>query len=118
MIKRQNKYNARKVTIDGIVFHSGKEGRRYSALKLLIRAGEIKDLKLQPRYDFRLNGVYIGFYKADFAYNKKVPWWRANGHKGVDWHPVLEDVKGKKTAMYNFKKKMMKAFHGIDILET
>ena len=115
---RRNKYNAKKVTIDGITFHSQKESRRYLELKLLERAGEIKDLKLQPRYDFILNGVKMGFYKGDFGYNKKVPWRRANGHKGADWLPILEDSKGFKTAIYNLKKKMMKAFHGIDILET
>lgn len=102
---RKNKYNAKKVTIDGITFHSGAEGRRFVVLKLLEKAGDIKNLELQPRFDFMHNGVKMGFYKADFRYIEK----------GLS---VVEDVKGQKLPIYNLKKKMMKAFYNIDIYET
>lgn len=102
---RFNKFGNKKVIIDGIKFDSQKEGSRYLELKLLERANEIIGLELQPRYDFEHNGVKMGFYKADFRY------WE-HGKQ------VVEDVKGYKTPMYNLKKKMMKAFHGIEILET
>lgn len=104
---RKNKYNAKKVTIDGIEFASGKEGKRYGDLKLLVRAGEITSLDMQPRFDFELNDIFIGFYKADFRYYD---------HKTKAW--VIEDVKGVKTDVYCLKKKMMWAFHGIKIFET
>ncbi len=101
----RNKYRAKKCVIDGIKFDSQKEGRRYTALKLLERSGTIKDLELQPKYDLIVNGYRVGFYKADFRYieNDKL---------------VVEDVKGMKTPIYNLKKKMIKAIYNIDIFET
>ena len=100
-----SKYNAKKVVIDGVKFDSQAEGRRYRKLKLLEKAGVIQELELQPRYDMELNGVKICFYKADFRYIE-------------DGELVVEDVKGMLTDIYKLKRKMMKAFHGIDILET
>lgn len=43
-------YQSKKTTIDGTEFASLTEGRRYSELKLLERAGEISGLELQPEY--------------------------------------------------------------------
>lgn len=45
------KYGNKKITIDGIEFDSRKEAERYSELKLLERAGEIKDLELQKSFE-------------------------------------------------------------------
>lgn len=45
------KYGSKKVTYDGIVFDSKKEMRRYCELKLLERAGKIKDLELQKTFE-------------------------------------------------------------------
>ncbi len=101
----RTKYNAKKVTIDGIVFDSKAEAKRYKVLKILERAGEIQNLELQPRYDLIINEIKVGFYKADFRYTEK-------------GKLIIEDVKGMKTPIYNLKKKMIKAIYGIDILET
>ncbi len=102
---RRNKYNNKKIVLDGFKFDSIREGNRYLMLRTLECVGEIRNLELQPRYDFTLNGVKMGFYKADFRYIEN----------GV---LIIEDVKGMKTPVYNLKKKMMKAFHNIEILET
>ena len=101
----RNKYRAIKAVVDGITFDSKKEARRYGQLKLLARAGEISELKLQPRFDLIVNGCKCGFYKADFEYIE-------------DGKRVVEDVKGMKTPIYNLKKKLVKAIYGIDIFET
>ena len=101
----RTKYNAKKVTIDGIIFDSKAEAKRYKVLKILERAGEIQNLELQPRYDLIINEIKVGFYKADFRYTEK-------------GKLIIEDVKGMKTPIYNNKKKMIKAIYGIDILET
>ena len=70
------------------------------------KAGEIRDLQLQPKFDLIVNGVKVGKYVADFKY--------------VDGEPkyVVEDCKGMKTPVYRLKKKLMAAIHNIDILET
>ncbi len=101
------KYRAVKTTVDGITFDSKKEAARYKELKVLENTGHIKKLELQKRYDFVINQLKLGFYKADFVY-----WDNENDEE------VVEDVKGIKTPMYNLKKKLMKAIYQIDIFET
>lgn len=72
-----NKYNNRKVTIDGHIFDSTLEYSRYCQLKLLKRVGEISNLQLQVPFtlqeSFKKNGkTYRKIeYIADFVYTEK-----------------------------------------------
>ena len=106
-----SKYNSRKTTIDGIEFDSQKEGRRYSELMLLERAGEISELILQPEYilqeGFRKNGkTYRPIkYIADFQYIE-------NGKM------IVEDCKGVKTEVYRIKKKLFERRYDLTIREV
>ena len=43
-----NKYGNKKAVRNGITFDSQKEAVRYDQLMLMLCAGEIRDLKLQP----------------------------------------------------------------------
>ena len=45
------KYKNKKTTIDGLIFASKLEAKRYTELKLLEKQGIITNLKLQPSYD-------------------------------------------------------------------
>ncbi len=105
-MKRPSKFGAVKTTVDGIEFDSKAEARRYSELKLLEHAGKIKNLERQPRYDLEVNGVKIGFYKADFRY-----WDQASSQQ------IVEDVKGMRTPVFAIKAKLMKALHRVEIVE-
>ena len=103
-----SKYNAIKTTIDGITFDSRKEASRYTELKLLSKAGEIRELRLQVPFELipkrgKLRAIR---YIADFAY--------ADNH-GND---IVEDVKGMKTQVYKLKKRMMLEKYGIEIQEV
>lgn len=97
---KRSKYNAVKTKVDGIVFDSIKEAARYKELRLLEKAGEIKELELQPKFQlqeaFTLDGKRHReiLYIADFMYKDK---------GGVT---VVEDVKGYKTDVYALKKKL------------
>lgn len=104
------KYGAKPLVVDGVRFASTKEANRYSELKLLERGREIRNLTLQPAYEFRHNGVLIGRYVADFSYDER--------GKGGRWLPVVEDVKGVRTPVYQMKRKLMLAFFDIPIRET
>ena len=84
---------------------SKKEAHRCSALQLMLRAGEISDLTQQPTFQIEVNGHKVCKYKADFAYKQ-------GGEQ------VVEDVKGIRTATYRLKAKLLRATHGIEILET
>ncbi len=103
---KPSKYRNRKTLYQGIWFHSQKEADRYQDLLHRERAGEISHIELQPRYNLVVNGQKLGFYKADFRYRDV-----ATGEV------VVEDVKGVRTAVYQLKKKLMKALYGIEIIE-
>lgn len=96
-----SKYKNKKITYDGIQFDSQKERNHYIGLKMLEKAGEIKDLELQKTFmlqpGFKKNGVtYRAItYKADFVYLDL----RTN-------KIVVEDTKGFKTEVYKIKKKL------------
>jgi hypothetical protein len=111
-----SKYHNKKVEMDGLKFDSRKEAMRYAELKLLERAGRIKDLQPQ-KVKFVLipaqrdkNGRLLErecAYIADFVYKDA-----ATGET------IVEDVKGYKTPEYRMKRKMLLFFHGIRIRET
>ena len=120
------KYRNKKTILDGIVFDSRKEARRYGELSMLQRAGVISDLELQkefelvpaqyetfPRYGKNGNRLKDGNrciekpvkYKADFVYKE-------NGSV------IVEDTKGVKTKDYIIKRKLLLWVHGIRIKEV
>jgi hypothetical protein len=106
--KTRSKYGSVKTELDGITFDSKAEAKRYAELKILARGGLISDLKLQPKFPLEVNGLVVATYIADFSYRA--------GTQGL----VIEDVKSEatKTPVYNLKKKLMKALHGIEIVEV
>lgn len=119
------KYKNRKVTVDGIVFDSAKEARRYQELLFLERSGEISNLQMQVKYILipaqrepdtvgargrMKKGALIEkecAYIADFVYfdNRRE-------------ETVVEDVKGYHTRDYLIKRKLMLYIHGIRIKEV
>ena len=126
------KYNTRKVEVDGILFDSKKEAKRYLELKLLQQHGKITDLQLQKTYEL-IPAQYETFerygkrgqrlkdgkrllerpvtYIADFVYQQ-------------DGKTIVEDVKGYRNtgssgyAMFIIKRKLMLHIHGIRIKEV
>lgn len=110
--RTKRKYNNRPTEIDGIMFDSEKEARRWKELKLLESLGEISELERQKKFElqpaFRHEGHRIQpiNYICDFYYRQ--------GDKYI-----VEDVKSPVTAnnqVYRIKKKMM-MYRGYDIRE-
>lgn len=113
----RSKYGNKKTVVDNITFDSMKEAGRYGQLKLLVKAGKITDLELQPKYAITVNGQKICTYVGDFRYVDVEGSDLFDAARGIfKW--VIEDVKGMKTPVYNLKKKLMKAVHGIEIQEV
>lgn len=103
---RPSKYRNTKLVLDGLTFDSKAEAARYGHLKLRQRIGEIDNLELQVRFPLVVNGSKVTTYVADFRYREV-----ATGAV------IVEDVKGVRTPVYKLKKKLMKAVHGIDVIE-
>lgn len=106
-----SKYSAKKTVLDGIEFDSRKEANRYAELKVMERAGIIRDLKLQEEFELipRCGKERPAKYHADFSYTIA-----ATGEK------VVEDVKSRatKTPDYILRRKLMNWRHGIEIQEV
>jgi len=111
-LPKPSKFKAKKAEVDGIIFHSKSEARRYCELKILLKNGAIKNLELQKTYVLippqKLSTGKIERaikYIADFVYE-------------MNGQVICEDRKGVKTPHYVDKRKMMKWFHNVEILET
>lgn len=111
---KENKYHNCPTVVQGIRFDSRKEARRYQELMALLRAGQIRELKLQPQ--FTLQEAYTTpegkrvraiRYVADFSYER-------------DGTLVVEDVKSRatKTRVYGIKAKLLRERHGLEITEV
>ena len=103
--EKRPKYNNKKVSIDGRTFDSKLEASRYVQLKRLEEGGVITGLQCQVPFALEINGHLICKYIADFAY------------VDIDKHRVIEDAKGMRTREYQLKRKLMRAIHGIDVIE-
>lgn len=95
-------------TVDGVVFASKREARRYSELRLMERAGEITHLELQPEYKVMIAGHLFCTYRADFRYFR-------NGER------IVEDCKSGGTAKdtaYRLRKRAAELYHFIKVVEV
>lgn len=121
--QRESKYHNEKDSRGEIQFDSKKEARRYDELMILLRAGKIRDLKLQAQ--FTLQESYVTpdgervraiRYVADFAYERATSPDRAGD---IHWLPVVEDVKSQatKTDKYKIKAKLFRERYGFAITE-
>lgn len=121
-----NKFNAKKVVVDGQTFDSKKEAKRYTQLVKLVDTGVIKNLCRQIEYPLipvqrepdiitatgkRKSGRVLErkvSYVADFVYEK-------------DGQTVVEDVKGYRGGraydVFVIKRKLMLEKYGIQVKE-
>lgn len=83
------------------------EADRHTYLAQLERAGEIENLRSQVTFRLDFADIHICKYIADFTYN--LP-----GQSEL----IVEDTKGFVTDVFKLKMRLMKAFHGIDIVLT
>jgi len=105
------KYRNVKMQLDGYTFDSKAEARRYGELKLLQEAGEITDLVVHPV--FVLQPAFRDFRDEEFGDFRggRGKYYRAITY-AADFQylecgqTIVEDVKGKRTAVFNIKLKM------------
>lgn len=101
-----NKFGAIKTTIDGIKFDSMREARRWGELRLMERAGEIRNLRRQVRIPMEgRDGPILtptgrhAVYVADFVYEDR----------RLNWAEVIEDAKGHPTPEFRLKRAILAA---------
>ena len=95
-----NKYRNIKTYIGAVQFDSQKEANKFLELKMLEKAGVIKNLERQKRFKIvpKTNDERAVFYVADFVYIQ-------------DGKLIVEDVKSditRKNSTYIIKRKLFK----------
>jgi hypothetical protein len=98
-------------TVDGIVFHSGREMKVYLQFKSMLRCGTFTDLQLQVPYAVYVtdpNGglVQVFVWKADFVVTE------------IGGRQSVYDAKGFRTEVYKLKKRCVEAQYQIRIIEV
>lgn len=118
------KYHNQPDSRGNLRFDSKKEARRYDELILMLKAGQIRNLRLQQQYTLqesyitetgeRVRAIH---YVADFAYERPTA---PDKYGTVFWLPVVEDVKSRatKTAQYEMKKKLLRERFNLTITEV
>lgn len=109
--QHRRKYRNEQCRVDGYLFDSKAEARRYGELKMLEMGGHIIGLKVHPHWQFEVNGVVVGSYEADFAYQDQP-------HLTIGGVLKVEDVKSDVTerlSTFQLKRKLMKALYNIDV---
>lgn len=124
-----NKYRNTKTIVDGITFDSKKEANYYLFLKQKEADGEISNLRMQVPYEVipevwedevkhlktkdkivRRCVQRATHYVADFVYTVC--------ETGLDEVVDVKSFITRKNPEYRLKKKMMRAFNGISIIEV
>lgn len=121
----ENKYHAVRTVSGRLKFDSAKEARRCQELMLLLCAGKIRRLKVQPEYTLqeaytdpetgeRIRAIR---YRADFSYERQAG---PDVSGDLYWLPVVEDVKSPatKTQLYRNKAKLLRERFGITVREV
>ena len=103
MWKSKSKYRNVPTVIDGLRFSSKAEAARYSELKLLQAANQVRWFIRQPRFDLGNGIVYV----ADFLVV-----WNADETTFSDTRVTVEDVKGVETDVFKLKRKLFEAQYG------
>ncbi|MEQ3625956.1 MAG: DUF1064 domain-containing protein [Celeribacter sp.] len=114
-MRKANKFGAIAVTVDGIRFDSMREARRWGELRLMEKAGEIRNLRRQVRIPLEGRNGPIAFqpsgrkavYVADFVYEDS----------RLEWAEVIEDSKGHQTPDFKLKRAVLAA-QGVEIVLT
>ena len=121
MARSRSKYGNKRVEYMGFAFDSIAERNRYIHLFLREKAGDIKDLELQPTYillkarpkTWKGPARRALKYIADFAYlerRRPIVETGAEDGEGYEWWKVAEDVKGYATGVFKIKQRLMEEF--------
>lgn len=112
--QKPNKYGNIKTADDRWIFDSRKEADYFDQLKLRMEAGEIRHLVIQPRYELQQAFDKNGKHYQDIEYVADYEYIECTTGK-----TYVVDVKGKKTPVYNIKKKLFEfKYPELTILEV
>jgi hypothetical protein len=102
--------NTPTTTSDNYRHASKRQASRWDDLRVMQRAGSIRNLRREVPFDPNVKGVHVCNYIADHVYEERT-------REGL-WLPIVEDVKGARTRLYLVKRALMLACYGVKIREV
>lgn len=115
-MNRLNKYKAQVTHINGRRFASQREAKRYVDLSMLERAGEIRDLKLQPKFQLTVNGEPVRIRSKRYPNGRKVTYIADFSYIETNSDLfVIEDAKGMDTPLSKLKRALVEAIYGVEV---
>jgi hypothetical protein len=114
---RRHKFNAQPIEVDGERFASTGEANRWRELCFLAKAGLVRELRRQVRFDLHAGSqshlLTIGAYVSDFTYCELI-------HDPTHdyWQPIVEDFKGVDTPLSIWKRKHLEAEYKVIVKVT
>ena len=121
------KYGNENVEYEGMIFDSKRELKRWKELVLLQKAGKIRDLERQVKFEliptqwatekqYGARGKEIK--PRVYAEEKSVSYFADFAYYTNSGEYVVEDAKGCRNQVYIIKRKLMLYLHGIRIREV
>lgn len=115
--------HVKKVEIDGHIFDSGLEAKRYGELKLLQAAGEIRNLEVHTKHRLTVAGRPLLLRSEGYPNGRKASWTddfsyeELRGLVGLakdrHWVKVVEDAKGYDSPMSRMRRAVFEAETGL-----
>ena len=100
--QKRQKYNARKVQLDGQTFDSQKEANYYLDCKARVAEGELRYILRQVPFHLPGGVKYLCDFQEHYP----------------DGSVRYVDVKGQRTDLYIVKKKMVESLYPVEIVEV
>lgn len=111
---KRNKYNAKKVEVDGKIFDSMKEAERFVLLRAKQQAGKIRGLELQPVFPIVIDGEPLKIrskgYPNGRAVKAKMDFVYFEGQERI-----VEDVKGLDNPTSRLKRALVEHIYHVKI---
>lgn len=107
---KPSKYKNKRIQYNGVWYQSKKEAKYAINLDWKIKSGEIIRWERQVKFSIDVQSIHICNYYADFKvfyHGLNVRYIDCKGYK-----------KGVAYSIFELKKKLVKACHGIDIIEV
>jgi len=113
---KPRKYRNIKTRIGAITFDSKREAERYQELRLLITAGKVKQLELQPKFPLACGFTPVKIRSKRYPNGRQVTYTADFRYWDVDRGKlVVEDVKGYDTTASRLRRAVVEAEYGITI---
>ena len=113
--RKPAKYFNKKVHWEGMTFDSIREFERFQELRIMEKAGEISDLKIQPKFPLKIGDKDIRIRSDRYPNGRRVSYYGDFAYTDSNGETVVEDVKGQDTPVSRLKRAIVESQYGVAV---